>query len=302
MNNKEYFTIIYDGEALIKHEFDVRELAPALLGVADLLEETNRITNSNNAKVQINVNGNFQSGSFPIDLSLTQDVLTQVTNIFNQPTVTAAINLLTILGFAGGSVSGLIQFIKWLKNRKIKQIRKVVDNSKVIIELEDGAKITIPEVTLKLFSNIKIRQSIESIIYKPLSLDGIEVFKIKHKSSEIIINKAEKDYFATPEIVDEIISENFAEKSLQLLTISFVDGNKWRFSDGKSQFYAEIKDDSFVQDVKSGNTNFAIDDIFKVKLHEVQVLTESGMRTDSEVLQVLEHRPAQRGIQLPLIG
>lgn len=298
----EQFTIIYDGEALASHEFDVRELAPALLGIADLLEETNKVINGDKARVQINVKGNFKTGSFPIDFNVVQDVFTQLTNLFNQPTVQAAVNLIEILGFTAGGRIGLLKFIRWLKGREIKQITKITDTADVKIELKDGDNIQIPEAVIGLFSNLKVRQSLETVIFKPLSREGIGVFKVKHNTTVVEITKEEKDYFTTPELEDEIISTNTVEKSLQLLTISFVDGNKWRFSDGSSQFYAEIKDDKFVEQVKSGITSFAIDDIFRVKLKEIQKLTAGGIRAEFEVLEVIDHRSGERNLQLPLVS
>jgi hypothetical protein len=303
MNNREYFTIIYDGESLNSHEFDVRELAPALLGVADLLEEANKVINGTKAKVQINVKGNFKSGSFPIDFSIVQDIVEQLTNLFNNPQVQEAVTLLSFLGFTvkDGGI-GVLHLIKWIGGRKIKQITKNSNGNKVTILLDDEDKIEVENEVVNLFSSVKIRQSLETTIFKPLSREGIGVFKVKHKNTEIEINKTEAELFATPTLEDEIINDNVLEKSLQLLTVNFVDGNKWRFSDGNSTFFAELKDEEFVRQVRSGTTSFAIDDIFKVKIREVQKLTAMGMRTEVEILEVLEHRTNQRSLQLPLIS
>src|SRR5690606_6815674 len=64
------FHLVYDGPALVQHQMDVRALAPALLAMSDLVERANELLNGDNAKVSVNVNASFKSGSFGIDLEL----------------------------------------------------------------------------------------------------------------------------------------------------------------------------------------------------------------------------------------
>ena len=51
MSEKETFLISYDGTALASHEMEVRDLAPALLGLADALHEANKLINGNDSKL-----------------------------------------------------------------------------------------------------------------------------------------------------------------------------------------------------------------------------------------------------------
>ena len=124
MNNKQYFQIIYDGPALENNEMDIRDLAPALLAISDVLDEANKITYGDKTKVQVNVRGSFKNGSFGIDFSLIQTGIEGFTSLFNSEQVSAAANLLQILGFIGvsGGTYGLIQLLLKLRNRKIKKV------------------------------------------------------------------------------------------------------------------------------------------------------------------------------------
>jgi hypothetical protein len=42
MNNHERFHVVYDGPALVEHRMDVRDLAPALVAIADLFSAANQ--------------------------------------------------------------------------------------------------------------------------------------------------------------------------------------------------------------------------------------------------------------------
>lgn len=177
MAQKQYFQVIYDGFALKSNEMDVRDLAPALLAISDVLDEANKITYGDKTKVQVNVKGSFKTGSFGIDFALVHGGIDGLTSLFNSDETKAAVNLLTILGFIGTGTGGLIGLLLWLKNRKIKKVIKEGD-SKTTIEVENEKTETNPKV-IALFSNVKIRIGLQKIITEPLSKEGVESFSIK---------------------------------------------------------------------------------------------------------------------------
>lgn len=49
------FDLEYDGPALVEHEMDVRDLAPALLSAADLFQVLNRRINPGSRDIQVNI-------------------------------------------------------------------------------------------------------------------------------------------------------------------------------------------------------------------------------------------------------
>ena len=123
------FQIIYDGPSLVDNTMDVRELAPALLAVGDLLESANNALNKEKSTVSVSVKGSFKTGCFGIDFIVSQSFLKHVQDLFSGPQVTAAANLIQILGFVSGSGYSLIKLIVWLRGKKPKKI-KLLENGK----------------------------------------------------------------------------------------------------------------------------------------------------------------------------
>ncbi len=297
MSQKEYFQVVYDGEALQHNEMDVRDLAPALLAISDVLDEANKVTYGDKTKVQVNVKGTFKSGSFGFDLAVIQGGIDGLTTLFNSSQANAASNLLQLLGFIVPS-GGLIGFLLWLRNRKIKNIENVNEN-KTIVQVEDEEKYESNPRVIALFSNVKIRTSIQKVITEPLTKEGISSFVIRKDNEEMIVKKEEKDFFKLSEIPDELLQDQEREVFLTVTTISFTEGHKWRFSDGNVEFYATISDGDFVNKVQQNKDGFFKDDLFKVMLREKQWISDTGIKSDYEIIKVLEHRSGAKQIKLP---
>ncbi|MCK9578954.1 MAG: hypothetical protein M0Q92_00710 [Methanoregula sp.] len=298
MLEKEFFKIAYEGDALVSHEMNVKDLAPALLSIGELLEEANLILNGDRVKITVNIKATTP-GSILIDFSVVQDLLTQATSLFNSDGVNAFINareLLSILGMGG--TGGVILLIKWLRNRKIKSVIKL-DTGDYKIELEDGeAKIT-NDKEIKLFGFLSIRKKIESVIRSPLSKDGIDKLQFIHNGEINEINKKESEYFLAPVIEEEVIDERDIESNLQIVNISFQEDGKWRFSDGLSTFFAEITDGDFIDKIQRNEKFFAKDDLLRVTLKRKQSIVGGAIKTDYIITKVLEHRSAAVQIKLP---
>lgn len=298
MEQKEYFQIIYDGPALQNNEMDVRDLSPALLAISDVLDESNKIIYGDKTKVQVNVKGSFKTGSFGIDFSIVQTGIQGLISLFNSEQASAAANLLQILGFIGvPSTLGLIGLLLKLRNRKIKKVIKKGDN-KIVIEVEDEKIETSPKV-IALFSNVKIRTSLQKIITEPLSREGVESFSVKKGSQVNTVENKEKDYFKLSDIPDESLKDEIREVYLKALSVIFVEGNKWRFSDGTNEFFAIVKDEKFVKNVQENKISFTKDDTFKVKLREKQWITDIGLKTEHEIEEIISHRSVAKQIKLP---
>jgi len=295
MSQTAEFTIRYDGPALDTHTMDIRELAPALLALSDAMEAINALVNSQQTKLYVKVKGGFKSGSFGVDLHLAQESALAILYFFGSPPIAGAATILQFLGVPLGSF-GLIQLVLWVKNRRITNVIEM--NETTTLFIGDETQIVAKNV-FTLFCNVPVRKAMEAFIAKPLSQDGIDsVAFVMAQSTPTIISKQDASAFIAPLPQDQLLSDIETEAALQIISVSFQESNKWRFSDGASTFYAPILDTEFMARVQSNKTNFAKDDILMVVLRKRQFENTEGLKTEYEVLAVKEHR--RLGQQLKL--
>lgn len=298
--SKAKFHVLYDGPALENNVMDVNDLAPALLALGDLLEEANRSINGPGTKITLNVKASFKTGCFGIELDVVQSLMQQLGGLFRPDRVAAAQNILMWIGLVGAPMStyqGLIWLIKKLKGQPLTKVT-LLDNGKVRFLL-DSESVEIEAQVIELYRNAKLRKALEDVL-KPLETDGINEFAVTDEpqsSRYVVVHKDEKRYFSAPEQATETLSVTEAETNLQLVSVSFREDNKWRFSEGDSPFYAQIADAKFLARVQN-NEQFSAGDILKVRLERIQKLTGDTIKTDYKIKEVLDHRKAS--VQIPM--
>lgn len=303
MSAKVHFSIKYDGPALATHQMDVRELAPALIALSNLLEEANKAAYPDSNEVRVQVKGNFKGGSFGVDFIALQSITQQIVSMLSGPEATAAANLSGILGglgLVGGGAVGLIGLIKWLKGRKPTSIQKVGDSE--IFEIRTSELVETFEVdlvTARLYRSRVVKQSLARVL-KPLESDGIDVFASGLNGvTQNVVTSNDLPSFVEAAQEADVVSDITSERVLlQVESAVFKDGNKWRLSDGSSTFYATIGDDEFLERVEAGSERFGKGDLLVVNLRRVQTITDAGLKTDVTVARVLEHKAP---LQPPLL-
>jgi len=225
---------------------DVRELAPALIALSNMLEEANKVVFPNSGNVKVNIQGNFKGGSFGVDLIAVQTIADQIVSILSGPEAAAFSNLKTILeslGLIGCTGCGLVGLIKWLRGRKPSSIR--TEGDQIIFEITEESTVETFSVDLvagKLYQSRVVRKALSNVV-KPLSRDGIDMFASgRDGQTSEVIRKQDAIWFELSGLGADIVSDTVSERVLlQIDSAVFKEDNKWRFNDGSSSFLVKLQ-------------------------------------------------------------
>lgn len=296
------FRITYDGPELASSQMDVRDLAPALLAVGDLLEATTGALYGDRVKPQVNVRGSFKTGSFGIDFSLAADWTSRIRDMLAGNDATSAANALAILGALGWVAKktifpGLFSVLAWLKGRAIERVE--LQENIAVLHVQ-GESLEIELQVLTLLRDVSVRGCCEKVL-QPLDNPGITSLVIGDDDGSIFqkVETSQREWFAKPPLTEELLVDDVRKMVFSIVSLAFKDDNKWRLHDGASTLHATISDTQFLARVDANQVNFAKGDVLVCEVRVKQWQTLTGARTEYEVERVIEHRTPGRQYSLP---
>ena len=292
----ERFYVIYDGWALEHHLMDVRDLAPAMIAVNDLLSNANKALNGDKADLNLKVNASFRAGSFGMELHTVVHFLSQIRDMFASDNASAISNAWTILEIVGFVIgAGLIGLIRFLKGKKPTKI--IDEDGRLKVYLNETEYYETDGKVVKLYKNRTIVSDLNKML-EPLEKDGIDSFFVSRtgdkKDADLAIDESELTYFEYQEIENDL-SENITETFVQIEAAVFKDNNKWKFDNGGSPINAAILDEEFLRKIDAGELRFGKGDLLKVKLKTIQTFAHGKLKTEFQVIEVLEHKIVKQG-------
>ncbi|MGH7952076.1 MAG: hypothetical protein ACREFE_09180, partial [Limisphaerales bacterium] len=83
-------------------------------------------------------------------------------------------------------------------------------------------------------------------------------------------------------------------KRSNIVHLWFKDGYKWKFSEGDSEWNAEIKDQKFLEKLLKDEVALHARDFLKVRVKQTQYTVGSTVKSDYEILEVLEIKQSPR--------
>jgi hypothetical protein len=292
------FVYKLDGDV---QEVDVFKLAPTLLALGELIQESNQEVNPSGRQIGVNVKP-FREGSFIVDLTIfPQTNLQQVLDLLGSQSVGQVKLLLEWIGLITGSggIVGVVQLIKWLKGKP-----KAVDEIKpgeFRYTAEDNRSITVDLHVHQLFSSSRITNHIYKVYGAPMedqsSVTDIRTYVEGESETEVVFDRSEVpivrefiDPSATVTSGGDIVKEHVQEGVfLNPKRGSFEnDPRDWSFYRGRGRndiITATIKDKAFLQDYADGKYRLHSSDLLTVTLLERQ--TVEGTIVKKPVYEIL---------------
>ncbi|HTW20331.1 MAG TPA: hypothetical protein VME70_08985 [Mycobacteriales bacterium] len=282
------FAVVYDGPALDDGRMSVRDLAPALLGFADLLQAANESLNPGQAAPSLNIKATSE-GSFIVELALLNQ---QVIDLLN---TREAIGLTALVGIITGSFGVLAYF------RRPPGDAEELPDGAVRITMVDGTRVEFSAQVLGLARQVAIRRATNAVV-SPLRRDGIDRMEVRPSPKEPATVALTKDDLVSVDAAlgDEVRNLVTDQRYTALLTITspnFASG-KWRLSDGQQTHWMAIDDPVFLGRINAHEVRFGKDDRLRGEVRFRQWITDSGaVHAERSVTRVDEFIPASVATQ-----
>ncbi len=296
-------TLVFDGPSVENGEIDVQDLAPALLAMGQLIQATNQEINGEKAHVSVRVKATAE-GSFEVDLNLMQSLIENAKALFdfsaeNKEGIAAAKDLAEILfkvtGGVGALGGGVFALMKYLKGRKPDKVENLKSGD-IHIHCGDTYFLT-NKKTLQVAESVTVRQQMRKYV-STLAKDGIDTLKVRRaEEPELKVSKEEIGHFDF-EIEEEVLTDEMREMTLQIISLSFKEDNKWRVTDGGDPFNAAIEDTNFLNQIANNEISFSKGDYLICKVRERQFSTSKGLKKESTIIEVTGHNKAAQQLRL----
>lgn len=284
---EEQITIEYHGPLVDLGRMDAYQTAANIMAFSDFVGVVSRNLYGQKAVLRTEIQG-FRKDSFDIDFALT---------------ISGA--LATVL-FAEPSTKDMISLTKdcvkaWLhlRGKPPKAVERVAGEDKYKVENNTGSITYINGNVFNIITDERAGKAVEQFIKTPL-VGGVDAINIRSQTTKdsVEVGKEDAECF-TALALEKPLLENTIQMGLVVESAAFKEGNKWKFFDGQTSFYAEITDQEFLERVNSGRERFGKGDILMALVKIMQAQTPSGLKTERYVIKVIEHRLGYE--QLPLV-
>lgn len=283
----EQFDVTFDGPALDEHRIDVRELAPALLGLADAFQaaQSELAPDARRANLEIKAQ---REGSFAIDLVLNTNLVEHALNFLTGRHATAVAN--------GGGILALVlvawEKLLWLRNRSY--TTEDLADGHVRLTTADGDSIVLSAATLQLLQSHDFRAQSDKFV-APLQRDGIDSISVDSPVADaprVVVTKANARSLAPAESPETVVTDNTVEQVVTVESVPFREDLVWRFWDGQSSITATMQDLGFRDRIRRRAVQFGEGDKLRADVRTVQTEDAAGkLSTTRSVVRVIDHIP-----------
>jgi hypothetical protein len=277
-------SLAYSGPSVDSGQMDVYQAAANMIAFSDFVLAAAKAAYGENVRAKAEVAG-FGRGSFVTDI------------VFN--VVGPAATLWAAQGpeFYLDILKDAIALWKLLKGEPPKSIQTTDNGQHALVVTNNGQIVQVRTETLNLVFNDKATESVQQFVREALSRPGVDSMRIDTPKVPIAkISQEEAGYFVPVRPADKVTDVKI-RMHLIIEAPVFKEGNKWRFSDGQTSFYAEILDKEFRARVDAGE-RFGKGDVLEVDLQLVQDRFGAKISTERVILKVIDHRAGFEQVRL----
>jgi hypothetical protein len=243
------FTFTFEGEAFEDNSIDVRQLAPTMLSLGKLFEDSNALLNHNRTKASLKATAT-NKGSFEIQLVLDQTLIDAAIDFFKSSVIDAEV----IAAYLFFDVDARISLTTLIKLLKGKWPTDTVDKGENIEIRQGNSSVLVYKPVYNLYLDGKVRNDMSELV-EPLYKEGVERLQITGTNKKQTIAKEEKESYIVEDYEDVVESDNEIEQLLKIVNLSDPHDYKWRLNDGERTYYYSIIDDEFIARVEKGKSS-----------------------------------------------
>lgn len=296
--------IAYSGNAVSNGSMKVEDLAPAILGYAELVKRVGTVLGlKDQVEVTISVDS-LHKGSIDITLGIAL-----AADLFVKAEQAGLGELLDIVGWCKKGttvIKNIFELISLIGNGDIKKYQDMGKGGIAITNC-NGCTFNVNQNTYNVYVDGKCREEISRVV-APVKKEGIDGFEIRNpnnlqdKTPSIAVNKNSVKCFDAPSKIDSyMITELATEKGkAQIRTVNF-GGENWSLSIDDKVYNAFIKDDVFLQKVHDTEISFGNGDVLEIEYHkEIKEYRNGSKKNYIVVTKVLNFEPGIKIKQIPL--
>jgi len=264
---------------------DVYEASANMVAFSDFVVAAAKATYGGQIDARAEVAG-FGRGSFITDI------------VFNVVGPAATIFSALHADSLAGVIKEAVSLWKHLKGQPPTHVTNGDKNQVVHVSNNNGEIIQVSTQTLNLVVfDDKAGEAVKRFVHDAVGRPGIDSVHIGDGKQELGAANQDEANFFVPVRPSETVTDTVFKQALIIEAPVFKDGLKWRFSDGQSSFFAEIRDKDFLARVDAGE-RFGKGDVLHAEVRFVQ--ERSGMKLSGEryIEKVLDHSVAPEQARL----
>lgn len=288
------FTVTFGGPTLSGGRIPVRDLAPALLALGELVADASVLIDPDREAAVLSIDA-IEAGSPTVNLTLSiADQADRLTDLLAPDAATVLDEIHDVVI----GPHGLLQLTRQIRNRAITASESADEAGFTRVTLEDDETLEARDQAVELYLDRGARRNATAVV-RPLRHPDLETIELASPTvAPTLITSLDAEAFELPAAAEPACVESELEMLVDVAAPAFPSNNKWRLSNGTAgSFWATIGDGAFLNRVNAGEP-FRKGDSLRCLFKITRRDTLLGPQTEHHVIEVRQH--IARGQQLRL--